>query len=76
MIGIGGIEYTLYDSDHFKLTTSQLNSADYGRMVWSDGKKGPILQEVGTTKTYRQTGYVISQKAKRASFGHCRVLLE
>ena len=76
LIGIGGIEYTLYDSDRFKLTTSQLNLDDYGRVVRNDGKKDPILQEVGSTKTYRHTGYLISQKAKRAAFGHCRVLLE
>ena len=76
LIGIGGIEYTLYDSDRFKLTTSQLNLADYRKVGWDEGKKGPILQEVGSTKTFRQTGYIISQKAKRASFGHCRVLLE
>ncbi|MBT8374464.1 MAG: hypothetical protein HKO68_18995 [Desulfobacterales bacterium] len=75
-IGIRGIEYTLFDSDRFKLTTSRLNSADYGRMVWDDVYKGPILQKVDSTKTYGQTGYVISQKAKSVSFGHCRVQLE
>jgi len=76
LIRIGGIEYTLYDSDSFKLTTNKLNLSNYRKVLRAEGEKGPILQEVGSTKTYRQTGYIISQRAKRASFGHCRILLE
>ena len=75
-IRIGGIEYTLCGSDRFKLTTSQFNLSDYRKVYRDDGQNKYILQEVGSTKTYRQTGYIISQKAKRASFGHCKILLD
>jgi hypothetical protein len=76
LLGIDEIEYTLFDKDDFKLISSKLNLDDSGRMVWDDGKKGPLLIEAGKTEIYRQTSSIPKQKALRVKYGVCRIKLE
>ena len=75
-LGIEGIQYTLQDKNGFNLVSSQLNLDNYSRVIWDNGKKGPMLQEYGQTKAYRQTAEIPLHQAKRAFFGSCRVLLQ
>lgn len=76
LLGIEGIEYTLQDKDGFILVSSQLNLDNYDTVIIDNGKKGPMLQEYGQTKTYRQTAEIPLHQAKRAALGNCRILLQ
>ena len=73
LLGIEKIEYTLFDKDNFKLVSSILNLDDYGRVIWDSGESGPVLQESGTTRTYRQTSELSKSILNRAVSGHCRI---
>lgn len=72
---IGNIEYILFDKDNFKLGSSKLNLDDYNCIIWNSGEQGPVLQESGVTKTYRQSSKLSKSILKRAASGHCRITI-
>jgi len=77
-LGIKQITYILYDKDGFKLTEiiSNLDNYDDERVVWDSGEMGSVLQEVGSTKTYRDVGFIKKELIQRATIGRCKVLLD
>lgn len=75
MLGINKIQYALYDKDNFELVKVNLNS-DEKFVFENDPKKGLYMIEAGTTKTFRQTNLIPKQKAKRAQYGICQIILE
>lgn len=74
-LGVNDIEYTLFDKDNFELIKMKLDGDE--RIILDVGrKKGPFLIEAGDTKTFRQTSTISKQKAKRAEYGICKIILE
>ena len=77
-LGIKQITYTLYDEDGFKLTEIVSNLDDYEdeRVIFDNGKNGPVLQECGSERTYRDTGFIKKELIQRATIGKCKILLD
>lgn len=77
LLGIKRIEYELLDEDNFVLTRDALSIDSAPNWVlWDDGKGKSLIQEFGSTKTYKQAATVSMDKAIRAKFGKYYITVE
>lgn len=79
---IAEIKYILTDDDGFVLASESLNiskdNTDLADTLWEldEDKTSMLLQEIGTTRTYRQTSRLSIQKASRVKAGKFQVTVK